>query len=78
MLKIILGLFLTSTFLLANMDFDELDQMNESNHNDTRVEKDLEAFEASLDNSVDMDKVQPAAGFEELDANFEDEDLKNK
>ena len=72
MFKIIFALLVASTMLVANMDFDALDEIGDSTHNESQVQKDLKAFESSLDgNSIDVDKVEPAAGFEELDQSVE-------
>ena len=72
MFKIIFALLVASTMLVANMDFDALDEIGDSTHNESQVQKDLKAFESSLDdNNIDVDKVEPAAGFEELDQSVE-------
>jgi len=74
MLKIILTLLLTSITLFANAEFDALDQMSEPVQNQLEVERDLKTFEASLEERMDIDDIQPAAGFEELDNSFADEE----
>ena len=74
MLKTLLALLLTASIVTANASFDELDQISESTHNTSTVEKELESFEASLNNNnIDIDQVQPAAGFDELDKSFDEE-----
>ena len=74
MFKIISTLLMVSSILVANVDFDSLDEIGESTNNESQVQEELKAFEDSFDNSVDTDKVEPAAGFEEMDKSFENED----
>lgn len=76
MLKIFLPLLLTSTMVIANVDFDALDDINEPTQNQSQVENDLKTFESSLENNVDIDNLEPAAGFKDLDNSLENENIK--
>ena len=71
MLKLIIISLMASSFMMANMSFDELDQMSEPHQNASQVEAELQAFESSLNNKVDADAIEPSAGFEELDSSIE-------
>ena len=75
MFKLTFSLLFLSTLLVMADEFDLLDKETPSDKTTSNVEKEFLDFEHSLKNTQDIDKVQPSAGFEELDKQSDENSL---